>query len=655
MIKLDTPLTAVPGIGAKFGQKLAVAELTTVEDLLNYLPYRFEDFTNPTPITSVRIGEQVVVAGTLTQARNERTARRRMALTKALLTDTSGSMTAIWFNQPFMLRQLSLRGMWYLTGKVGYDSAAGKLLYVSTLEQHASIFPIYHEHEGLTSKWLRNFLGKVSPAVRLIPETLPDSFVTGHNLMGRAAAIAAIHNPQSASELERAKHRLSIEELLPIMVRNIRVRRELASEQAPAMAYDESLLKQFTGSLPFTLTNDQRLAAWRIIQDLGKPAPMNRLLQGEVGSGKTVVAAMAVLVTAKAGYQSLWLAPTEILANQHYRNVSKLLSSFGISVGLWTAGTKVGFDAPLVVGTHALLVEGLSFPKLGFVIVDEQHRFGVQQRAQLRAASGNTSARQAQLIPHFLSMTATPIPRTLFLTIWGDLDLTMIRELPAARKPVVTKLIAPAHRDEAYRFIRDEVAQDRQVFVVTPVIGEAENNEQKIRNTKQPKLFTELERKSALKEYEKLSKQIFPDLRIGLLHGRLSSNEKARVMDNFTKHKIDILVSTAVIEVGIDIANATVMMIEGAERFGLAQLHQLRGRVGRGEHQSYCLLLPESDDAIEHERLTAMIQANSGLELAEYDLKFRGPGELVGTRQHGVPNFQMASLTDRALTSAAAA
>ncbi|MBI3261397.1 DEAD/DEAH box helicase, partial [Candidatus Berkelbacteria bacterium] len=360
-----------PGIGAKFGQKLAAAGLATANDLLNYFPYRFEDFTNPAPIARVQIGEHVVVAGTLTQARNERSARRRMALTKALLADESGSITAIWFNQPFMVRQLGSGGTWYLTGKVGYDRSLGKLLYVSTLERRASIFPIYHEHEGLTSRWLRNFLGKVLGAARLVPETLPDSFVTGHNLMGRADAIAAIHHPQSARQLSEAKHRLSIEELLPIMVRNIRARRELASEQAPAMAYDQSSLKQFTGSLPFTLTNDQRLAAWRIIQDLGKPTPMNRLLQGEVGSGKTVVAAMAVAVAARAGYQTLWLAPTEILANQHYRSVSKLLSKFGVSVGLWTAGSKVDGGAQLVIGTHALLTEGLKFPKLGLVIVDE--------------------------------------------------------------------------------------------------------------------------------------------------------------------------------------------------------------------------------------------------------------------------------------------
>ncbi|MBI2263235.1 ATP-dependent DNA helicase RecG, partial [Candidatus Berkelbacteria bacterium] len=395
--------------------------------------------------------------------------------------------------------------------------------------------------------------------------------------------------------------------------------------------------------LPFFLTHDQKRSIWEIVKDLSRPAPMNRLLEGDVGSGKTVVAAAGVLLAAKSNFQSVWLAPTEVLANQHAQSVSKLLEPFGISVGLLTAATSKKAaeisQNQLIIGTHAILQKDIILPNLAFVIVDEQHRFGVKQRAWLRQpTTDNQQPTTTHPIPHFLSMTATPIPRTLALSIFGDLDISVLDELPPGRKKVETKIVPPLQRKAAYDFIRQQVKKGRQIFVICPLIEKKEDG-------KALNLF-ELDCKSAIAEYEKLSKEIFPDLRIGLLHGKMKSKEKEEVMGRFKNREIDILVSTAVIEVGIDIPNATVMMIEGAERFGLASLHQFRGRVGRGGHQSFCLVFPQVWGALIQKRLLAFQKINNGFELAEIDLKLRGPGELGGIRQSGIPDLKMASLSD---------
>ena len=463
------------------------------------------------------------------------------------------------------------------------------------------------------------------------------SNMTRH-LLPRAAAVREIHYPQDQASLSAARERLAFEEMFVLQVAAQQAKRARQREVAVSIPFEEAAARAFVSGLPFKLTNAQRVAAWQILQDLQKSAPMNRLLEGDVGSGKTVVATMAAHHTARAGFQSVLLAPTEILARQHADVVETLLRPFGVTVGLLLGSTPPAQRASIlqaisegsvsvVIGTHALIEEDVRFKRLAFVVVDEQHRFGVSQRLALRKKSEHA--------PHFLSMTATPIPRTLGLTLYGDLDISVLDEMPPGRRPVVTRLVSPDQRDDAYAFVREQVAAGRQVFVLCPLIQESDK----------------LGVRSATQELEKLQGQVFPDLarRIALLHGRLKPAEKEAVMAQFQRGEVAILVTTSVVEVGIDIPNATVMMVEGAERFGLAQLHQFRGRVGRGAHQSYCLLFTDQEDPQVRERLQAVVDHQSGFDLAEIDLRLRGMGELYGLRQHGMPDFKMEGLLDAVL------
>ncbi len=494
------------------------------------------------------------------------------------------------------------------------------------------------------------------PLTEKSQEPLPEILLQKYGFLELCQALRKIHFPQSLENAESAKKRFAFEGLLLIQLRALRERALLKQTQAPSITPDIPLIKQFIQSLPFLLTDAQRRSLWEILKDMEKPSPMNRLLEGDVGSGKTVVAAGAVLSVVKQGLRALCMAPTEILARQHFETFEKLLSPFGIAIGLMTGSEKRADKThQVIVGTHAIIQRRAQFENLGLVIIDEQHRFGVQQRRRLTQVDTQNDAetprksassqRKSALLPHFLSMSATPIPRTLALTIYGDLDLSLLDEMPKSRKQVITSIIEPAKRNEAYDFIRSEIKKGRQIFVICPRI---EIPEEPPKNSAFQQKWLMAETKAVKEEFEKLSKTIFPDFRVGMLHGKIKAKEKTEIMRQFKNHALDILVSTSVIEVGVDIPNATVMTIEGAERFGLAQLHQFRGRVGRGEHQSYCLLFP-TEDGVVTRRLRAIKEAKNGFELAERDLEIRGPGDLFGSRQSGIPDLALSHLTDAKL------
>lgn len=645
-MKLETSVQYLKGVGPKAAEKLQRLGMETVRDLLFYYPWRYDDFSHPTKISNLRINDNAIIKAKIIEIKKAYTKRRWMTLIEALLKDESGQAKAVWFNQPFLLKILKVDDEWLFAGKVNWDfKNKEKTLAVSQYEKEPLILPVYSETEGITSKYLRKLIKPLLPQInQLIDDYLPEDIINAENLIDLATALVNIHFPKKADTIASAKKRLAFDELFLISLKMLNAKNQLSKSHAAALTFDRLKLKEFVESLPFKLTNAQRKAAWEIICDLAKSRPMNRLLEGDVGSGKTVVAAMAVLVTAQNHQQSVWLAPTEILANQHYQNVARLLKSFKIKVGLLTSANKKADlkKDDLIIGTHALLQKNIEIPRLALIIVDEQHRFGVKQRAYLKSLNPTPGVGVNRLgaVPHFLSMTATPIPRSLALALYGDLDLSVIDEMPPGRQKVLTRVVAPQDRQKAYNFIRDQIQKGRQVFVICPLIESKENH--------MINLF-ESDRKSVIEEFEKLDKKIFPDLKIGLMHGKLKSKEKEATMDKFKKGKIDILVSTAVIEVGIDIANATVMMVESAERFGLAQLHQFRGRVGRGQHQSFCFLFSESWSSNTKRRLGAMINCHNGFKLAEKDLEIRGPGELAGIRQSGIPDLKMASLSDTIL------
>ena len=642
-LSLDDRVTAITGISTAYSAKLAHVGVKTVRDLLLYLPRRHEDFANVTPIAWIRPGMRTTVRARVYQIERMQTRYKRVQLARAKLSDDSGELEVVWFNQPYIANQVHPGDHLLLAGTVDRN---GGLVMKNPLYERVSrdpihsarIVPIYPETRGLTSRWLRE---KILPLLWLadqLEEDLPAEMIERRNLMPRAAAIKQVHFPDSFEDLERARNRLNFEELFINQVANQLAKRARKAHAAHAIPFDEAAARGFVAALPFKLTNAQRRAAWQILTDMRKREPMNRLLEGDVGSGKTVVAAMAIHHAAKAGFQSMLLAPTEILARQHADVVDSLLKPFGVDVGLLLGNTPpggrrsllaavAGGEIDVLIGTHALIEEDVRFKTLGLAVVDEQHRFGVAQRL---------SVRQGELWPHFLSMTATPIPRTLGLTLFGDLDISVLDEMPPGRRPVATRLVPPDERQQAYDFIRHQVEAGRQVFVICPLIQESDK----------------LGVRSATQEVEKLRSDVFPELRarIALLHGRMKTAEKEEVMAKFQHGEIAILVSTSVLEVGIDIPNATVMMIEGAGRFGLAQLHQFRGRVGRGPYESVCLLFTDVDDPETMERLNAVVSHQSGFDLAEIDLRLRGMGDLLGMRQHG-HEFNVANLLDATMIS----
>lgn len=637
-----TPLRELYGVGEKLAEKLALLGLSTVEDLLTYYPRKYEDYTNPRTIDQIVPGEHQIIKARILSIENDVSPRKRIKLTHGLVADATGQIAITWFNQPFLIRTLREGTTWLFAGKVEKDFRGNLTMTSPEIERDGKILAVYGETAGVTSKFLRKLISELRLFIAKYPDWLPDLVRQGEQLVSLSDAYEMIHFPEAIENISSAKKRLAFDELFLLIAKIQQSKHELSNVKSPICPIAIDDLKQFVESLPFTLTDSQKVASWEIVKSLELEKPMNRLLEGDVGSGKTVVGAIAAYVLSRNGYQTVWMAPTEILAQQHYRTCLKFLDQAGVRITLLTGSTagKVRStvnDFDLIIGTQAVIQDKVSFDRLGLIIVDEQHRFGVKQRARLLSPTSEES--KQHIVPHFLAMTATPIPRTLALTIYGDLDISQLQSVPTGRLPIISRFISPTQRVDAYKFIRQQIKEGRQAFVVCPLVDGA--------NPKPGQMIMELEeKKAAMQEYEKLSKHVFPDLNIGLIHGKMKPKEKEAIMTAFADKQIDILVATAVIEVGIDIPNATVMMIEGAERFGLAQLHQFRGRVGRSSHQSYCFVFTDSSSPAAFERLKAFTSTTSGFDLAELDLQLRGPGQLAGLQQSGIGDLKIASLSD---------
>lgn len=642
-MNLLTPIDKIKGVGSKINEQLSSAGIKTVGDLISFYPRAHEDFSRVVDIADIRPGKATIKAKC--ESISTRPVRRGLRITTATLADKTGKLQAVWFNQPYREKQLKTGEEFYFSGEFEFNynryqlSGPSAELVSDMPIQTDRILPIYRSVKGLKTTLIRKLLSELRPLISILPETLPPDIVKRENLVSRSQAIMAMHFPDSMADIEKARERLAFEELFQLLLASQLNRQENAKLIGWSIPFEQSVVADFVSKLSFKLTSAQRVAAWEIIQDLEQKTPMNRLLQGDVGSGKTVVAGLVACQVTSAGLQTAIMAPTEILATQHAETLCKLLQPFGIKVGLLTGSVKglarkmlyeqiENGTVDVVIGTHALLQPTVKFHKLGFVVIDEQHRFGVKQRQLLLEKS--------QFMPHMLAMTATPIPRSLALTVYGELDISILNELPAGRKPILTKIWSPNSRAQLYEKIDTEIDAGRQVYVICSLIEDNPDNEIK----------------SVQSEFVKLQNSIFKHRRIGLLHGKMKPDEKDDVMQRFASHQLDILVSTTVVEVGVDVPNSTVMLIENADRFGLSQLHQLRGRVGRSIHQSYCYLV-NSTSAKPTKRLLEIEKSNDGFYLAEVDLKLRGPGEIYGSAQHGALNLQIATLADTKLISRA--
>ena len=698
MLTLKTDAREISRVGESTAKRLKKLGIENARDLLFYFPFRYDDFTRLTPIDKLLAGVSANVVGQIELIQNKRSWKRRMNITEALITDGTETLKVIWFNQPFIARNLKVGDKISLAGKVEDDYGSfvmkspvyekiqipltpfvkgGKYNPPTPPYQGGSnaihtqgLVPNYHLTANLTHKQVRFLIKQIITLADGVDDWLPGEIKKDIKLINLAEAIRKIHFPKNNSDIKKARERLAFDELFLIQLQSQLVRRSLDLSRAPAIKFQETETKKFVDSLPFKLTDAQRKAAWEILQDLAKDKPMTRLLEGDVGSGKTIVVIIAMLNVALSGKQAVLMVPTEILAKQHYDTVCRLLAGFDVKVGLVTRSQKkmnnvLGIlyngeeikkdeqsalntkyiiqNTNIIIGTHALIQEDIhpvksgeagaqpfnrvEFKNLALAVIDEQHRFGVEQRKKLLEKSGS------ELAPHLLSMTATPIPRSLALALYGDLDLSVLNQMPKDRKKIITSVVPESKRAKAYEFIRAQIKEGRQVFVICPLID----------------LSDKLGVKSVEEEYRKLDKIVFPELTMGKLHGKMKALEKEKIMSEFLAGKIKILVATSVVEVGVDVPNASVMMIEGADRFGLAQLHQFRGRVGRSVHQSYCFLFTDNDNEQTLNRLEALVKYSNGFELAKIDLKFRGPGEVYGVEQKGFPELKMASLFDYAL------
>lgn len=638
-MRLDQPVTQLSGIGEKIAEKLERLNVRTILELLRYYPRTYEDYTHISRVKDVRPGKVALRVHVVSVT--GRYVRRRMHITEVVVRDDSGELRAVWFNQPYRPQQLPVGSEVYMSGLYGMQR--NRYLLINPSVEKAvgadmtgpSIKAMYRETKGLNSQQLRRLMEKALPLAQFIEETLPADLLRQFRLMPLSDALRAIHAPVSMEQLEAAKVRLQFEELLAVLLAAVINKHENAALHSWQIPFDEVAAQGFVACLPFKLTNAQRRAVWEIVSNFEAASPMNRLLQGDVGSGKTVVAGMAAFLAARQGYQTAFMAPTEILAQQHAETLNRLLSPFNMTVGLLTSSVKgkprqtlldsiANGSMAVTVGTHALIQPAVTFHKLGFVVIDEQHRFGVEQRRMLLDKS--------EYMPHLLSMSATPIPRSLALTVYGELDISVLDELPKGRLPIKSKIVSPNSRAVAYDAAEAELVKGRQVYVVCPQIeasGEGSD-------------------KSVEHAFQRLSQGHFKHRRVAMLHGKMKPEEKEAIMQSFKDGLVDVLVSTTVIEVGVDVPNATMMIIEAADTFGLSQLHQLRGRVGRSEHQSYCYLIP-LDSKAPSQRLRELENSQDGFYLAEVDLQLRGPGEVYGRSQSGQLDLRLARLGDTKL------
>jgi len=691
-IHLSTPIEKLTRVGKVTSGRLKKLGILSVKNLLEHYPFRFDDYSQILRTDKLSEGSLGSLFGTITKIEAKKTARRHMMITEAHLDDGRGSIKIIWFNQPYITETLHEGDTIAIAGKVENDFTGWviknpnfeKARSLDSTVHTARLVPVYPATGGITQKQIRFLITQALEASEEFSDIIPHEAAEKADLISKTSALRNIHLPRSASDYLAALRRLKFEELFFIQLLTEQSKKSLKSAIAPKIAFNIKETKKLVESLPFSLTDDQRRAAWQILQDMERVTPMNRLLQGDVGSGKTAVAAIAALNASVGGWQTAFMAPTEILALQHYETIRAMFPNHSVaaltskhqrisgpviaregtpdrgnpapqsiddgiaepvpSISEGSLNTRTRNDIKkaiadgridIVIGTHAIIQDDVSFNNLGLIIIDEQHRFGVEQRKKLKDKSAfvrmGFKTHPNECVPHFLSMTATPIPRSLALTLYGDLDISTIRQMPAGRKPIQTRIVEENSRQKAYEFIKQKIAAKKQVFVICPLIEESDA----------------LGVKSATREYKKLHEKIFPHLSIGLLHGKLKSAEKEKIMNDFKENRISMLVSTAVVEVGVDVPNAAVMMIEGAERFGLSQLHQFRGRIGRGEHQSHCFLFTDSKNPETARRLQSFIRAKDGFEIAEIDLSMRGPGQIYGTTQSGyLTDLKLAKLTD---------
>lgn len=676
MISIETKLQNIPRISPKYAKNLEKMGIFIVHDLLFHFPFRYDNFSEMHSIAQLSNGQIATIKGTAIKVKSIRTWKKKMHITEAQIQDETGIIKAVWFNQPYISDTLTEGKNVRLSGKVSSDSSG--LFFGSPVWEMESriptntgrLVPVYPETEGVTSRWLRWQIQTFLKLDLNIEDPISEDILKKLHLPNIQKSLKYIHFPNSKNEYLLSQKRFAFEEMFLVQIKSIRVRSNWQKEKSVKIKFDEKLIKKFVSSLPFKLTNAQKKSSFQILKDLEKSQPMNRLLNGDVGSGKTIVAGISALEVMDAGYQVAIMAPTEVLALQHFNNFCKIFENYNFNIALLTNSYKMFFschsgldpestlsihesvdsrfrgndisrkdlleqlksgEINLIIGTHSLIQKDIRFKNLALIIVDEQHRFGVAQRAYLQQSVELINDGLKNAIPHFLTMTATPIPRTLALAFFGNLDLSVLDEMPKNRKKIITEIIVPPERNKIYNFIRSEIKKGRQCFVILPLVEDS-------------KVLTEV--KAAVSEHKKLSEEIFPDLKIGLVHGKLKSAEKEKVMKEFSENKLDILVATAVVEVGIDIRSATVMIIEDADRFGLSQLHQFRGRIGRGEQQSYCFLFTSSDSASAKKRLKALVDSENGFNIAEKDLELRGPGQFFGTRQSGIPDITMENLTN---------